>query len=116
MKDVMKSKPWSKILLFYKDLFSSPRWHHARGLVLLSEGILASPYAEHIYGCTSHKILYIAQTPTFLHFHQVLAITPDPKTDELIFEWKGSAWKRRYAPEDALAGFKKFLKQQKWFL
>ena len=90
----------------------------------LVEQIAVSKYSDGLFGATSMHTLLIAQTPEFDWDREILRVSLDVYSGELIFDLqelnsnhpKYQHWIRRCPPEEGYSRLETFLTLKKWFV
>jgi hypothetical protein len=119
---VVKSKPWSEIVKRYRSLSEKHTAFHS--MWNLVEQIAASKYSSGLFAATSMQTLLIAQTPEFDWDKEILRVSLDVHSGELVFDFQETGsnlpkyqhWIRRCPPEEGFSRLEKFLTLKKWFV
>jgi hypothetical protein len=119
---IVKSRPWTEITELYRSL--SEKHVAFRSMQNLVEQISASKYATGLSAATSVHTLLIAQTPEFDWDKEILRVSLDIPTGELVFDFQetGSSlpkyqhWIRHCPPEEGFSRLEGFLALKKWFV
>lgn len=113
---ISKSKSWSEIISFYRNLNEVHGWN-IQPMVQLVEAINSSHYANGIFALTSHAKLCISQSK--VDFERNL-LTIEFIDERFIFIYRESIYSNEWVKEsDAQSGFNTFehiMKRLKWFL
>lgn len=117
----IKSRPWSNIVGFYRDMVKKYGHSSLKPMLGFVERIHAAEFADRIYGATSHAQLLISQLPEFDPDGQLLYVELDSTKGQIKFEYQETSsplykrWRRACSPEDSFPVFQRFLKRVKWF-
>ena len=111
---IILTKQWSKIAEFY----SSPDWDMLP-MVKLVEEIVASSYAQEIYGATSMHTLLISQHQEFELDRNMLRV--DFIKDRFTFTYRESPfsledWQKECRRDEGFSTFEHVMRRLKWFL
>jgi hypothetical protein len=118
----VKSKPWQRIIQFYRSFAETPRNSWLRPMLEFVELVGAADFAPSLYGSTSHIQLRISYLPEFDPDNEVLNIDLDRKDGQFTFEYQETAsplykrWNKTCSPDQAFPTLVRFLKMKKWFL
>ena len=119
---IVKSRPWAEIAERYRSLSET---HAAfRSMQNLVEQIAASKYSSGLFAATSMQALLIAQTPEFDWEKEVLRVSLDVHSGELVFDFQEASsnhpkyqhWIRRCSPEEGFTRLERFFALKKWFV
>lgn len=119
---IVKSRPWTEIAERYRSL--SEKHAGFRSMQNLVEQIAASKYSSGLFAATSMHTLLIAQTPEFDWDKEILRVSLDVHSGELVFDLqevnsnhpKYQHWIRRCSPEEGFTRLERFLALKKWFV
>ena len=119
---IVKSRPWAEIAELYRSL--SEKHDAFRSMQNLVEQIAASRYSAGLFAATSMHTLLIAQTPEFDWDKEILRVSLDVHSNELVFDFqetnsnhpKYQHWIRRCPPEEGFSRLERFLTLKKWFV
>jgi hypothetical protein len=117
----VKSKPWPRIIHFYRSVAETPRNSWLHPMLEFVEQIGAADFAQNLCGSTSHLRLRISYLPEFDPDKEVLNIDLDRKDGQFKFEYPETAsplykrWKKICSPDQAFPTLVRFLKMKKWF-
>jgi hypothetical protein len=115
----IKSRPWSKIVSFYRDRVGKNS--SLKPMLKFVEQIEAAEFADRIHGATSHVRLLISYLPEFDPDGQLLYVEFDSTTRQVKFEYQETQsplykrWRKACSPNDCFPVFQRFLKRVKWF-
>lgn len=112
---IVKSRPWAVIAEQYRSL--SEKQAGFRSMQNLVEQIVASKYSSGLFAVTSIHTLLIAQTPEFDWDKEILRVSLDIGSGELVFDFQETGselakyqhWIRRSPPEEAFSRLERFL-------
>lgn len=119
---IVKTESWESVTRRFRGVAESNA--SFRPMLELVEKIGASKYASGLYPWTSMHTLCISQTQEADSDKEVLRISRDPHTGNLIFDFQetGSTlpkyqhWIRRCPPEEGFSRFERFVKLKAWFV
>jgi hypothetical protein len=119
---IVKSRPWTEIAELYRSL--SEKHAAFRSMQNLVEQIAESKYSSGLFAATSMHTLLIAQTQEFDWDKEILRVSLDVHSGELIFDFqetnsnhpKYQHWIRRCSPDEGFTRLERFLALKKWFV
>ena len=119
---IVKSKPWAEIAERYRSL--SGKHAGFSSMQNLVEQIAASKYSSGLFAATSMHTLLIAQTSEFDWDKEILRVSLDVHSGELVFDFQETRsnhpkyrhWIRRSPPEEGFSRLERFLALKKWFV
>lgn len=125
----MRSRPWSEIVEFYRDLTEQHGWD-MQPMVRLTETIATSRYATGVYPATSLATLFMAQHPEFEKDQNTLQV--DFEEGRFIFVYSESPsfsdgtprttptlstpWNKECGRDAAFRTFEHVMRRLKWFV
>lgn len=115
---IVKSRSWSALTKFYRDLVEKYGWD-VQPMLQLVEAIAASHYAQGLYGITSHSTLCLSQHAEFEFDRNMLRV--EFENGRFYFRYIETPyslkeWKKECAPDEGFATFEHVLKKLKWFM
>ncbi len=115
----INTKYWNEIVEFYQGLKDEHNWNIQPMIDLTC--MIQNKYKFGLFAYTSHATLCIGQYPVLEEHNAILKINHEPNKSEVTFSYKGDnsikfTWNKRFAEDQIIDEFNKFLDETKWII